>query len=157
MLVANIKWTPVRLSIERVDNGKFIISRGGKVKGKVQWVGGRQWPRPGWIARRAYDKDGDLRFSDHYGPYPSFRIACLYIARHDGLYMDSDGIQDYGLQRVRRVGVGGKWFTVLTDPNGRYHPVIFEDYPPTMEKPTEFMQAMLRRVLHAIDKHTLKR
>ena len=117
-------------------------------------VSGRRWPRSGWITRRAiYDK-GVVRFSDHDGPYQSFVAAALHITRHYGLYLDSDGIQDNGLQRVRRVCVGGKWFTVITDPEGRYHPTIFEDHPPHLDEPDDFMQAVIRTALNAIDEHT---
>ena len=156
MLACNIKWSTVRLGIKRLDRSKYEISRGDRAVGKIQYVSGRRWPRSGWISRRAYHGKDGLTFSDHYGPYPSFVVAALHITRHDGLYLDSDGIQEYGLQRVRRVCVGGKWFTVITDPDGRYHPTIFEDHPDHMNEPGDRMQAVLRKALNAIDEHTRK-
>lgn len=137
MLIVNINWRPVRLSLERMEKGEYRISRDGELKGKVRFT------REGWKAWCS--SPFDLR------TFPSFRTACLYVSRYDGFFHDPE-IQDYGLRHLRRVNVRGLWFTVATDPEGIQHSKIFLDFPEGLSEPSERMQAILRRALNALAK-----
>lgn len=146
MLIANIKWTPIRLGIGRIDSRRYIVSRDGQVRGKVM----RDPKDNRWCSMRAYHpKPNNPHISfDSPTVRPSFKAAVLALCRHDMLYVSEDGSHEPRLMLVQRVGIGGQFFTFVTDPNGYYHPMVFMDFPEAMQEPTDRLQATLKKAIH---------
>ena len=102
MLIANLKWKPVRLGIERIDSRRYIVSRGGQVRGKVL-----RDPHSDnkWCSLKAHQpKDRALMFGSPT-VRPSFKAAVLALCRHDMLYVSDDGSHAPRLMLVQRVGI----------------------------------------------------
>lgn len=151
MLIANIKWSPVRLKIERLDTRRYVLTRGDRIKGKVIRDEGR------WKAMHAYvnKETGHVSF-DHHVYKPSFVTAALHLCRHTGLYVSDGGAHPPYAVMAQRIGIAGVWFTVITSITGSQHPTIYLDHPKELEKPTDFMQAILCKVVQQIQPPSVK-
>lgn len=145
MLIANIKLPPIRIEIERVGSRKYVVSRGGSVRGKVLFTEGR------WQSMDAHlnQKTGGVQFS-YRTARQSFRTAVLHLCRQSGVYANDSGTHPPRLMLVQRIGIGGTWFTVISDPNGIQHPSIFLDHPKALEEPSDLMASVVRRAFHEI-------
>lgn len=120
--------------MRRVSNNRYLILRDGTEVGTVSRTS------QGWESR-------GLR--DHFGQSASsFRTAVLHLGRYSGLYLDADGVQDFGDVRMVRVGCGGTWFTVILSRGDLY---LYEDH--SFRKTSGAHQAAVRAALQAARSH----